>query len=134
MQQADKFKDVVTSYNAYMPGSAVWVGQVKNNGDYTVSTAKSETFSVTTSVSIGATAWEAVSAEIGVSSTYSETITNTVSITLNIQCENGFGQVYWRPFFDQYEGTLESSGQRVTIWVPKNTEASRMNYDYQCTG
>jgi hypothetical protein len=134
MQQADRFSDVVISYNVYKPGSAVWVGQVPDNGDYTVSTAESVTFTVTTSVNIGATAWEAVSAEIGVSSSYSETMTNTVSVNINIQCDDGYGQVYWRPFFDEYSGTLESTGQKVTIWVPKNTDASRMNYDYQCTG
>jgi hypothetical protein len=125
---------VVTKANVYKPGSAVWVGQVVNNGDYTVSTAESKTFSISASATLGVSAWDAVSAEIGVSASYSTTITNTVSVNINIQCGGGYGQVYWRPFFDEYEGTLESDGRRVRIWVPKDTDASRMNYDYQCTG
>ena len=61
-------------------------------------------------------------------------MTSTTSVTINIDCPGGTGQVYWRPFFDSYVGTLESDGRRVTIYVPKDTDASRMNYDYQCTG
>ncbi|KAI4954067.1 hypothetical protein J4E91_001776 [Alternaria rosae] len=133
-RQADRFSDVVTSYNIYMPGSAVFVAQVPNNGAYTVSEAKSETFSITASASLGASAWDAVSAEIGVSAGFSTTMTSTTSVTINIDCPGGTGQVYWRPFFDSYVGTLESDGRRVTIYVPKDTDASRMNYDYQCTG
>lgn len=133
-RQADRFSDVVTRINVYKPGSAVFVAQVPNAGAYEVTTSKSETFSITASLSLGASAWDAISAEIGVSASFETTMTNTVAVTINIDCEGGTGQVYWRPFFDEYEGTLESSGQKVTIWVPKDTEASRMNYDYQCTG
>ncbi|CAN9407559.1 unnamed protein product [Alternaria sp. RS040] len=133
-RQADRFSDVITSYNVYKPGSAVFVAQVPGGGSYTVSESKTQTFSISASASLGASAWDAVSAEIGVSAGYSTSQTSSTSVTINIDCGGRTGQVYWRPFFDQYEGTLESDGRRVTIWVPKDTEASRMNFDYQCTG
>ncbi|CAN9271385.1 unnamed protein product [Alternaria alternata] len=133
-RQADRFSDVITRIDSYKPGTAVHVGTLPDGGAFEVSESRTETFSVSASASIGASAWDAISAETGIEVGYSVSMTNTVSITINVDCPDGTGQIYWRPLFDEYEGTLESTGNRVRIWVPKDTDLSRRSYDYQCSG
>jgi spore coat protein U-like protein len=107
--------EVVIRANVCEPGSAVCVGQVVDDGDYTVSTAESKTFSISASTTLDVNASYALSAEIPVSASYSTTMTNIVSVNINIQCGGGYSQVHRRRFFDEYEGTLKPDGRRVRI-------------------
>ncbi|KAL6154037.1 hypothetical protein ACJQWK_01384 [Exserohilum turcicum] len=134
-KQDDEFIIEATYRGTYRPGSAVFVISTNAQDSYTVTESKTTTIGVSTSVSVGASFWDLITAEIGVTVSTEYSLTSSTSIQVNIDCEDGQRAfIYWRPFFDRYDGRFRSNGQTVTVWVPKDTQSSRMNYDYQCAG
>jgi hypothetical protein len=70
------------------------VRRLLDGGAFEVLESRTETFLVSVSANIGASAWDVVSAETGIEVGYSVSMTNTVSITINVDCPGGIGQIY----------------------------------------
>jgi hypothetical protein len=86
---------------------------------------ESQTFSVTTSVSMGA-AWNIFTASIGVEVTESETFTVREGITFDVDCPNQ-AQITFYPLYDYYDITSWPSETHVEIWIPVISSARKVN-------
>jgi hypothetical protein len=92
---------------------------------YTWETSETQTFSVTTSVSMGAS-WEVFTASVGVEVTESESFTVTEGLTFDVDCPNQ-GQVTFYPLYDYYEVTGYPSETTVEIWIPVLSNDRKVN-------
>lgn len=82
--------------------------------EYTVS--ESTTFSVSTSVEIGA-AWNIFTASVGIEMSQEDTFTTTETFTYTVDCPDSAQITFW-PLFDYHEVYFVKNEQRVEIWVP----------------
>jgi hypothetical protein len=92
---------------------------------YTYDTSQSNSYSVTTSVSMGA-AWNVFTASAGVEATEEETFTVSESLTFDVNCDNQ-GQITFYPLYDYYEVQGQPSGTVVEIWVPVLSNERKVN-------
>ncbi|KAL2213995.1 hypothetical protein CC79DRAFT_1391877 [Sarocladium strictum] len=86
---------------------------------------ESQTYSVTTSVSMGAS-WNIFTASIGVEATESETFTVREGITFDVDCPNQ-AQITFYPLYDYYEIISHPSETRNEIWIPVLTSNRKVN-------
>jgi len=92
--------------------------------EYKYEVQESETYSATTSVSMGA-ALEVFSASVGVEVTESETFTVTEGITFSVDCPDQ-GQITFWPLYNYYEVKGYPSEQEYEIWIPVLTPDRRI--------
>jgi len=92
--------------------------RLPTGSDYTYEVSESNTYSVTTSVSIGA-AIEVFSASVGTEITEEETFTVSEGVTFSVDCgEGGSGQITFYPLYDYYEVNGRPSMEDYNIWLP----------------
>lgn len=92
---------------------------------YTWETSETQTFSVTTSVSMGAS-WNIFTASVGVEMTESESFTVTEGLTFDVDCPNQ-GQITFYPLYDYYEVISHPSETTVEIWIPVLSSDRKVN-------
>lgn len=87
-----------------------------NGVGYEWEVTESTSFSVTTSMNLGA-AWNIFTASVGFEMSQEDTFTVREGITFNVPCANQ-GQVTFWPFYDYFETQWSPSGTEGEIWVP----------------
>ncbi|KAB2103879.1 hypothetical protein AG0111_0g7943 [Alternaria gaisen] len=92
---------------------------------YSYEVSESQTYSVTTSVSMGG-AIEAFSASVGVEVSQSETFTVTEGITFDVDCPKQ-GQITFWPLYNYYEVKGHPSEKEYEIWLPVLTPDRKIN-------
>jgi hypothetical protein len=92
---------------------------------YILISLQSESYGVTTSVSMGGQ-WEIFSASASVETSYEQTYTVTEGLTFDVNCPNQ-GQITFYPLYDYYETHWDPSGTKVNIYVPVVTGDSKIS-------
>lgn len=92
------------------------VGPRMASGDYTYESTEGSTFSVTTSVSIGA-AWNIFTASAGIETSQEDSWEISESVKFTIDCDDK-GQVTFYPYYDYYQMLVEPGKYLVDVWVP----------------
>ena len=127
----------MTSYNVEKPGHQIAVtGRLPATGDtYKVEKSKTETVSITTSVSIGGDLFKAMPAEIGIESSSSFSVTSTSGVEVAGDCPGAEAVVIlWAALYNYYEGTFEDSDEVQYIYVPQNNDETKGNFKVRCLG
>ncbi|KAF1828328.1 hypothetical protein BDW02DRAFT_485420, partial [Decorospora gaudefroyi] len=98
---------------------------LSNGVGYTWEVSESQTYSLTTSVSMGAS-WKIFSASVDAEVSESETFTVTEGLTFDVDCPSQ-AQITFYPLYDYYEVRSWPSETFIKIWIPAITGQRKVN-------